>query len=226
MNRQTTVKSMKLKTAETPKPTGSELTEKPARGGFGAAVLKGDRLLRNLAVAGGLALLVVAIRNADLPQAQSVFGTLRETVNMEWDESLGRLSFVSDMLPQGVREVWSERQAVQVLAPVVGETVHAWSAGEPYIELKSVVSDVRAVADGEVMSVAHGIDEERIVRIRHDDGLESVYGNLLVCYLNEGDRVYEGDIFARLPEDTPLAFELRRDGRSIDPEGALVPQTE
>ncbi len=227
MNEKTTVKSMRVKKTDSAAVKQNwELTEQPKRTGFGAALLKGDKLIRDLAVVGGLMLLVVAIRNAELPQAQSVFGALKESANMEWDESLGRLSFVSDLLPQEVREVWTEREAVQVLAPIIGETVHVWSAQEPYIEVKSVVSDVRAVADGEIMSIAHGLNEERIVRIRHDNGLESVYGNLLVCYSEEGDHVHAGDIFARLSQNAPLAFELRRDGKSIDPEGVLTSQAE
>ncbi|MEG0743017.1 MAG: M23 family metallopeptidase, partial [Clostridia bacterium] len=97
---------------------------------------------------------------------------------------------------------------------------------EPYLELQSAVTDVRVAADGEVMSIAHGMGEERIVRVRHDDETESIYGNLLVCYAEVGDRVYAGDIIARVPDDVPLAFELRRDGRSINPEGLLMPHKE
>ena len=227
MDQQTKTVGMRVKQPGEPlqEPHGAELTKLPKRGAFSALRL-GDRLLRDLAVAGGLMLLVVAIRNAELPQAQSVFSALQEASTMEWDESLGRLSFVSDILPSGVQAVWSEREAVTVLAPVVGQTVHTWSVMEPYVEVESTVTDVRAVADGEIMSVSHGLDEERIVRIRHDNGLESVYGNLRECYAGEGDRVYAGDIFARVLDEKPLAFELRRDGRSIDPEGVWEPQAE
>ena len=41
-----------------------------------------------------------------------------------------------------------------------------------------------------------------------------------------GDRVYAGDAFATVLEGAPLAFELRRDGRSIDPTGLMLPLTE
>ena len=66
-------------------------------------------------------------------------------------------------------------------------------------------------------------EEERILRVRHDDETESIYGNLLTCYAQEGDRVYAGDVTATTIEGKPLVFELRRDGRSIDPEGLLKP---
>ena len=97
---------------------------------------------------------------------------------------------------------------------------------EPYLELSCNTTDVRAAADGEIMSIAHGMDEERIVRIRHEGGLETLYGNLASCAHEVGDRVYAGDAFATVLEGAPLAFELRRDGRSIDPTGLMLPLTE
>lgn len=204
--------------------TSAVLVEYPKESSFGRRLLQTDKLIRNLAVVGGLMLTLVAVKNANQPQAQSVFSAIQESAGMEWDESLGKLSFVSGVLPEGVQEVWNESQSLTVFAPVIGDTVHAWSEQEPYVEYMSTLSDVRAVADGEIMSIAHGMDEERIVRVRHTDETESIYGNLLTCYGEVGDRVYAGDIIARVLDDKPLAFELRKDGRSINPEGLLMPQ--
>ena len=105
--------------------------------------------------------------------------------------------------------------------PRNGVVVHAWTREEPYIELKGTVTDVRAAANGEVMSVAHGLEEEVILRIRHEGNTETLYGNLAACYVDVGDYVFEGDIVATVLEGKPLAFELRKDGRSIDPKGKL-----
>ena len=93
------------------------------------------------------------------------------------------------------------------------------------LQLSNVGSmdDIRAAADGEVMSIAHGPDEERIIRVRHDDGTEALYGNLQHCYVEAGQRVYAGEIIASLIGDQPLAFELRVDGRSVDPRGKMIP---
>ncbi|MEG1775609.1 MAG: hypothetical protein RR367_03835, partial [Clostridia bacterium] len=185
MNRQTEVRNMKLKEERLllseREQACPELIEYPPERGFGRRLLQTDKLIRNLAVVGGLLLTLVAVKNADTPQSQSVFSALQDSVHMEWDESLGKLSFVNSYLPESLQAVWSERESVTVLAPMVGETVHAWSEAEPYLELQSAVTDVRVAADGEVMSIAHGMGEERIVRVRHDDETESIYGNLLVC---------------------------------------------
>lgn len=227
MNQQTRVKQIQVrneavKHIQPEKSTAEwmDLSQKPKS----TFVFQADKLIRNLAVAGGLLLVVVAVKNAGIPESQSVFSALQASVNADWDESVGKLSFVSALLPEGLQEVWNAQDNVAVYAPIAGQTVKTWTAQEPYIEVAGSVTDVRAVADGEIMSVAHGMDEERIVRIRHDDGTESVYGNLLVCYREVGDRVTTGDIFARVPENEPLAFELRKNGRSIDPEGLMLPQ--
>lgn len=180
--------------------------------------LRLDQLGRNLIVTGCLFLMVLAVRNTAQPQAQSVFSALKASAGMEWDESIGKLSFVNAVLPPSVQAVWSQENDIAVFSPIRGDVVHAWSRQEPYVMIQSKVLDVRAAADGEVMSVAHGLDEERIVRIRHDDESESMYGNLAKCHLDAGDRVYAGDVFATLLEGKPLAFELRIDGRSVDPE--------
>ena len=208
MNRQTQVKNMKVRregtllSEEAPR-TGAELTELPQKDGWGKRLLRADKLVRNLAVVGAMLLTVIAVKNAGSPDA--------------------KLSFVGGILPDGIQAVWSERETVTVFEPMAGDTVHAWSQSEPYMAFMSAVRDVRAVADGEVMSVAHGLEEERILRVRHDDDTESIYGNLLTCYAQEGDRVYAGDVIATTIEGKPLVFELRRDGRSINPEGLLKP---
>lgn len=193
---------------------------------WGQRILRADRMLRDLAVVGALFLTVLAVRNAQTPESQSVFSALKESANMHWDETLGQLSFVSNWLPESVQAVWNGTDSLTVLAPITGQTVHAWSEKEPYVEWMSEISDVRCVADGEVMSIAHGLEEERILRIRHDDDTESIYGNLAECFASEGDRVTAGQIIARVLENQPLAFELRRDGRSINPKGRLLPLEE
>lgn len=228
MSNETKVGSMKLKTrsvlTQNSEPNSpAEWTELPPKRSFGETLLRTDKLLRNLAVVGAMLLTVVAVKNAGLPQSQSVFSAITQSAGMEWDESLGKLSFVDGLLPDGIQAVWSRKEQLTVFAPVAGDTVHAWTVQEPYIELASAVSDVRAVADGEVMSIAHGLGEERIVRVRHDDETESLYGNLSACLAEVGDRVYAGDVIASLMEGKPLAFELRKDGRSINPDRLLRP---
>jgi murein DD-endopeptidase MepM/ murein hydrolase activator NlpD len=110
-----------------------------------------------------------------------------------------------------------------VFAPVSGTVVHAWSREEPYLLLEGDTRDVRAFENGEVMSIAHGMEEERIVRLRHTDGTESVYGNLESCSVAVGAQVAAGDIIGKLIAEKPLAFEVRVNGRSVDITHSLKP---
>ena len=181
-----------------------------------------DRLLRNVAIVGALWLVVAAVRNAGDAGVQSVFSSLQTNMAVDWDESLGKLTFVNNLLPESLRTVWSEEPVATVYAPVTGEIVHAWNAAEPYLELSSVVTDVHAAQNGEVMSISHGLDEELIVRLRHDNGLETLYGNLSECQVEEGAYVYAGDLLGTVLSGKNLCFEVRQDGRAVDPTSMMT----
>lgn len=176
-----------------------------------------DRLTRNVAMAAAILLCVVALRNAALPAAQDVFSAIKDSVTMDLDETLGKLTFVSSLLPEAALVFLDDSESIQVFAPVKGDLVHVWREEEPYIGLLGVSQDVRAAAEGDVMSVAHGENEERILRIRHGNGLETMYGNMKECYVSEGDHVYAGDLLGVTGSGQPVYFELRRNGRSINP---------
>ena len=226
MGKQTTVKNMQVRSRaaqlESPLFQMTAAEELPPKRGWVQSLLQFDQLARNLAVVGLLFVLVTAVRSAGTPEAQSVFSALQSSAGMQWDDTVGKLSFVNALLPESIQAVWSEETDVAVFSPVSGSIVHAWSRKEPYVTFESSLRDVRAAEDGEVMSIAHGPDEEKIVRIRHEN-CETLYGNLESVALQEGDRVYAGDVFGRLMEGRELAFELRVDGKSVDPRGKLMP---
>ena len=221
MNQQTKVQNIQIrvktsrlrKTEEKAKVL--ELPERQRE--WGRRILQLDKLVRDFAVVGGLMLVVIAVRNAGLPETQSVFGVLQESAGMQWDESLGKLSFVNSFLPETVREVWSTVPYADVAAKIEGEIVHAWSNQEPYLLIDNNTSEIRVAAAGEVMSIAHGPDEEYILRLRHGERTETIYGNLQEINVEIGQYVEAGEIVGKLLHEQPLAFEIRVDGRSVDP---------
>jgi len=225
LNRQTKVSDIKVRSraVRLEKTVITRPTEYNPKKTWGNMLLQLDKLGRNLAVVGGLFLVVLAVRNSTIPEAQSVFGAIQASAQMEWDESLGKLTFVNSILPENIRAVWQENPVAEVFAPVNGKVVHAWSRQEPYLMIETKLNHVRAASDGEIMSVAHGLNEEKIIRLRHNDGNETLYGNLLECYIETGDRVAAGELLGTLLKDQPLAFELRVDGRSVDPSGQMRP---
>ena len=60
--------------------------------------------------------MAVAVKNAELPQSQSVFSALEDSLNTEWDESVGKLSFVDSLLPAEVQQVWRQAESVTVFS--------------------------------------------------------------------------------------------------------------
>lgn len=228
LERQTCVKQVKVKQRAgrlLAEPVCVQKVETRKRS-FGYYFLQFDKLARNLAVVGGLALVLIAVRNSEQPEAQSVFGVLQESVGMQWNENIGKLTFVNSILPAEIREVWQETPGISLFSPVQGEIVHAWSQEEPYLLLNSVDGDIRAAAGGEVMAVAHGVNEEKILRIRHWDGTESVYGNLKQSYVDVGAEIHAGEIIGEVLELQPLAFEMRMNGKSVDVTHGLKPFAE
>ena len=132
MKEQTRVKTIRLRQearqTEVLKPVGAArpaewIDASKKKDGF-SRLLRADRLIRNLAVAAGLMLVAVAVKNAELPQSQSVFSALEDSLNTEWDESVGKLSFVDSLLPAEVQEVWRQAESVTVFEPVRGSVVH------------------------------------------------------------------------------------------------------
>lgn len=86
------------------------------------------------------------------------------------------------------------------------------SAGQP----------VRATADGEVVYSGNGlIGYGELVIIKHSDRMLSAYAHNRERLVSEGERVRAGQTVARMGRNEDgidvLHFEIRRDGRPVDP---------
>ena len=186
----------------------------------------GEKLARNFAFAGILTLAVVAVRNAELPTGKTVLTAVREMIDADWDKSLGTISFVSNLLPETMAVFFETDMEASLTAPCMGSVAHAWSEEEPYIGYGAVNGNVYAVSDGQVMSVAHGLEEERVVRVRHDNGLESMYYNLTSVNVREGDEVNAQTCLGTVIQGKQALLEVRRAGRAVDPAPWLSPRKE
>lgn len=155
------------------------------------------------------AALTPAGREAGRSLVQSVSG------GFEYDETLGRLQFVSHVLPESAMVfLTSTNDGTAVTAPVSASAEHAWSEQEPWLEY-ACSDNVRACLAGEVMTVVRNRSDTCTVRVLHEDGYESVYSGLSSVSVAEGDSVSAGQILGKT--DGFSAFELRRDGLSIRP---------
>ena len=176
----------------------------------------GERLARNLALAGMLVITVAAMRNAELPTGTTVLTAVRQMIDGEWDDHLGKISFVSSFLPETVAVFFESAPEAELTAPCFGSLSHAWTEAEPYLGYTGEDKRVFATAAGQVMSVYHGPDEEYILRLRHEDGLETLYYNLASAAALEGDRVTPGTCVGEALSGGVI-IEVRRAGRAIDP---------
>ncbi len=184
----------------------------------------GEKLARNLALAGMLVLSVAAVHNARLPSGKAVLTAVQEMIDPQWDDSLGKISFVSNLFPDTVAVFFESSPQAELTAPCFGEIAHAWTEDEPYVGYAASDLNVYAAASGQVMSIGHGLNEELIVRVRHDDGLETLYYNLASVSVREGDSVTASTCLGqRLPQEEAL-IEVRRSGLAIDPSAYLSPR--
>ena len=183
----------------------------------------GERLARNLALAGMVLLTVMAARNAKLPEGQTVLSAVQDMVEGNWDETLGKISFVSNLIPESVSVFFQSDFSEHFLsAPCFGTLTHGYSADEPYLGYQCADGKVYSAASGQVMSIAHGENEERILRIRHDNGLETLYYNLADTFVQEGDQVAADTCIAQAMADQTVMMEVKRDGLTIDPSAAVA----
>ncbi len=81
-------------------------------------------------------------------------------------------------------------------------------------------TDVRVVADGQVVFADWLRGQGLVTIVDHGDGYLSLYGNNEVSYAEEGQWVASGEVIGRLSaiqQDATLYFELRKNGKPFNP---------
>lgn len=113
--------------------------------------------------------------------------------------------------------------------PHNGDLLHNFRDGSPFgkgIALEGEDGDVvRAAADGQVVYSGNGLRSYgNLILIQHTDNLLSAYAFLSGIRVAEQQSVQAGDVIAEvgLKESARiLHFEIRRDGKPVDPESLL-----
>jgi lipoprotein NlpD len=124
---------------------------------------------------------------------------------------------------EGVRWRW----------PADGRVINGFLANEPTRQgidiMGSEGQPVLAAAAGEVVYSGSGlIGYGELIIIKHTDSLLSAYGHNRRRMVNEGARVSSGQVIAEMGRSggsvPMLHFEIRRNGRPVDPRGFLPPR--
>lgn len=183
--------------------------------------IQNKRRLRNIAIsmAAVFCLGLGAVNlSVDHEKAEQVMSHV--TADFEYDDTLGRLQFVSNILPDSAMVFLESRDSeISVFSPIDADITHTWDQAEPWIEY-SCIGDVRACSSGEVMTIVRNRDDEYTVRVVHDAGYESVYSGLSDVAVAQYDSVQEGERIGSCGGWT--AFELRKDGLSIMPQFQMM----
>lgn len=174
------------------------------------------RLLRNTSVFAAVSLCLGAGALFALRSPGGVQSVMSHvTAGFEYDDTLGRLQFVSNILPESAMVFLSGSEEAQKLAmPTSAKVSHAWTQEEPWLEY-ACIGNVCACQDGEVMTIVKNRQDEYTVRVLHGNGYESIYSGLNAVGLKEQDAVASGQQIGTAAGFT--AFELRKDGLSVLP---------
>lgn len=176
-----------------------------------------ERLTRSALISTLILLAVLSLKGGPDGAIEAVQASLHQ----DWDERLGRLTFVSSLFPDTVQVFFPSADALT--APCFGETTHAYSPDEPYLGFYASDKKVYPARAGEVVNLAHGENEERIVEVSHGNGLSTVYYNLSEAYVKEGQIVSETDVLGAANAGG-VYLEARRDGLPFDPTHLMTPR--
>ena len=128
--------------------------------------------------------------------------------------------------PDDVRDPTPQRRTLRWQWPTQGQVVRTFSAtdnGKKGIDIAGKAGQpVRAAADGEVVYSGEGLLRYgKLIIIKHDQTFFSAYAHNRVLRVTEGQRVNGGQIIAEMGSTGTtrpmLHFEVRRDGRPVDP---------
>ena len=123
--------------------------------------------------------------------------------------------------PERERFRWPVRGAI--LAPFKAEANDGIDIAAP------VGEPVHAAADGQCIAATEELKTfGKLVALSHDNGYVTVYADLSEIDVGQGDHVRRGQVVGKSGESGAVAsprlhFELRRDGKPIDPLPFMAP---
>ncbi len=182
-----------------------------------------ERQLTNVAIVCALALLILTLQNVNVPLANDAANFVKAAISGDFklDESLGKLKFVQNIVPEAILVFWNASNSTKLASPIQGEISHAYDEAQPWREYSSDLTDVRAAAKGKVKSVKAGTNGDWIVILSHDGGVDTVYAYLGKAVVNPGDEILAGTLIGQAMQNVDgknvLYFEVRVNGRPTDP---------
>ncbi|MDO4546521.1 MAG: M23 family metallopeptidase [Clostridia bacterium] len=181
-----------------------------------------QRLLRNTTIACTLVMCVMALASIDAPWSRQAVQAVSNavTMTMNLDDTLGRLNFVRDWMPDAAQVFWNMGAENAMARPVSGALTHAYDDGQPWLEYQTASEQpVYAAIDGTVAAIMENSNGEWTLMLDHDDGEQTIYAYLGKAIVSTGQSVVKGaqiGITAN-SEQSRLYFEMRKNSEPVDP---------
>lgn len=186
---------------------------------------RGERLLRDSAIACALLFGVLALKNIDQPWAQAASGGVERalTASIDLDETLGSLSFVRNLVPDSALVFWNLNAADQLKQPVAGTLLHDYAEAQPWYEFRAAEGEaVVAGRTGELTRRAQTDAGDWVLELTHEDGARTVYAFVDQGEAEIGDTVQAGEVLCHSGTQGSVYLEYQRDGQPC-PVGGFVP---
>jgi len=182
---------------------------------------RGDRLMRNSAIACALLLGILALGNLRAPWAEKASQSIERALSMHinLDDSIGELTFVRQIMPESALVFLNVSGSTALARPCGGAIVHAWSELQPWLAFEAGKQPVSAADAGTVTAVSTLSGGNQGVLVDHGEGRETLYANLSEVTVQSGDRVTRGQQLGACEDG--LYFEQRQGGESVDPTEGL-----
>lgn len=182
-------------------------------------------LIRKIFVSAIILVLVLVVRSIDTEFTQKVVGYVKDgvTKDMKVDETLGKLKFVSNFLPDAI-DVFGPQQEIPLsfAIPAEGQVVKQFGLDNTGIDILGTKSpNVYAAADGMIIAVGEDDKGAMYIKIDHGNNITTLYEGCSETIVDIGHKVGKGDRIGMMVEVSSggytLHFEAQMDGRPVDP---------
>ena len=186
-------------------------------------------LLRKMLVAAAIIIIVIVLKSIDTEFTQSVVGYIRDSIteDMDIDETLGKLKFVANYIPDSIAVFGQNIGQTEEITPFFsipaeGKVVGQFGSGNTGIDIVGTKNNsIYAVADGQVMSIGADKNGGQYIKIDHGNDIITLYEGCSKIDVNIGDRVIKGDKIGTMGEGPSggyaLHFEAWVNNKPVDP---------
>lgn len=174
-------------------------------------------LLRNTAICAVAVLAIYGIKLIDTPITNSITASVKQAISYELnlDNTLGKLQFVNE----NATSTQTFNEVPDMDYPIDGEikTTFADSNSTGITMTGNKGDSVFAAAGGTVAVVGEDSTLGKYIQIQHTDTIYSIYYGLADITVKKGDTVNAKQSIGVL-DSTELLFEVKNNGRPVDPE--------